>query len=87
MQIQPTSRLVLREGITTSKSIKNGRVLKFPNLAAILLAVAFTGDRMTDSQDPIRPIAQEAAATLKIPGYVDFLAADEAAVWVTNRGR
>ena len=38
-------------------------------------------------QDNVKPIAQAAVATLTIPGYVDFLAADGAGVWATNRGR
>ena len=32
-------------------------------------------------------IEKHAAATLKIPGYVDFLAAEGRAVWATNEGR
>jgi virginiamycin B lyase len=32
-------------------------------------------------------IDKHAVATLKIPGYVDFLAADGRAVWATNEGR
>lgn len=39
------------------------------------------------AQDPATPIADRAVATLKIPGYADFLASDGSAVWVTNRGR
>ncbi len=42
---------------------------------------------MHQPQESITPIAQAAAATLNIPGSVDFLAADGAAVWATNRGR
>ena len=38
-------------------------------------------------QDNLKPIAEAATATLTIPGYVDFLAADEAGVWATNRDR
>jgi len=33
------------------------------------------------------PIDQRAVATLTIPGYADFLAADGSAVWATNMGR
>lgn len=33
------------------------------------------------------PIADCAVATLTIPGFADFLVADEGAVWVTNTGR
>jgi virginiamycin B lyase len=33
------------------------------------------------------PIAQRANATLKIPGFADFLVADGESVWVTNKGR
>jgi DNA-binding beta-propeller fold protein YncE len=36
---------------------------------------------------PTEPIAQRAVATLGIPGFVDFLAADGEAVWATNRDR
>jgi YVTN family beta-propeller protein len=41
------------------------------------------------AQEPVTPtpIAAMALATLKIPGYVDFLAADGRAVWSTNEGR
>jgi virginiamycin B lyase len=38
-------------------------------------------------QDNVKPIAEAASATLTIPGYVDFLAADGAGVWATNRDR
>ena len=51
-------------------------------LIAVTLAVV-----SIHAQDPITPIAPAAAATLTIPGFVDFLAADGAAVWATNRGR
>jgi virginiamycin B lyase len=43
-------------------------------------ATAGPGSRST-------PIEKHAAATLKIPGYVDFLAAEGRAVWATNEGR
>jgi virginiamycin B lyase len=33
------------------------------------------------------PIAQHAVATLSVPGYVDFLAADGRGVWATNTDR
>ena len=36
---------------------------------------------------PVTTIARRALATLTIPGYVDFLAADGRAVWATNQGR
>ena len=36
---------------------------------------------------PLTPITERAVATLKIPGSVDFLAADGAAVWAINLGR
>lgn len=41
------------------------------------------------AQDPSTPtpIVKRAIATLTIPGYPDFLAADETAVWITNEGR
>ena len=46
---------------------------------------------METRNDPARafptPIAERAVATLTVPGFVDFLVADGAAVWVTNRGR
>jgi virginiamycin B lyase len=41
----------------------------------------------TRNSPPIKAIAERAVATLKIPGYADFLVADGDAVWVTNRGR
>src|SRR4029078_6868138 len=40
-------------------------------------------DRNTDTV----LIAQQAVATLTVPGYVDFLAADGRAVWATNTDR
>jgi virginiamycin B lyase len=43
-------------------------------------AAARPGSRST-------PIEKHAAATLTIPGYVDFLAAEGRAVWATNEGR
>ena len=36
---------------------------------------------------PVTPISSRAITTLSIPGYVDFLAPDGRAVWVTNEGR
>jgi virginiamycin B lyase len=47
------------------------------------------GVSLAGAQDtiPAVPISSRAAATLSIPGYVDFLASDGAAVWVTNEGR
>jgi DNA-binding beta-propeller fold protein YncE len=36
---------------------------------------------------PTTPIAARAVATLKVPGYADFLAADGRSVWATNEGR
>ena len=35
---------------------------------------------------PFTPIATRAIATLSIPGFVDFLAPDDRAVWITNTG-
>ena len=44
---------------------------------------------MVQAQDTIATtsIAARAVATLKVPGFADFLVADGKAVWVTNRGR
>jgi hypothetical protein len=39
-----------------------------------------------ESSDVV-PIAERAIATITIPGYADFLAADGRAVWATNEGR
>jgi DNA-binding beta-propeller fold protein YncE len=39
------------------------------------------------AQDEVTPIAKRALATLQIPGYADFLAADGNTVWTTNEGR
>jgi virginiamycin B lyase len=39
------------------------------------------------SSQPVIPITQRAVATLKIPGFADFLVADGDAVWTTNQGR
>jgi virginiamycin B lyase len=36
---------------------------------------------------PSTPIAARARATLKVPGYADFLVADGPSVWATNKGR
>jgi DNA-binding beta-propeller fold protein YncE len=52
-----------------------------------LLATAVLAVAATHVQDTVRPIADAAAATLTIPGFVDFLAADGSSVWATNRGR
>ena len=50
-----------------------------------------TSTSMATSNDPARApftlIAERAAATLTIPGFVDFLVAEDAAVWVTNVDR
>jgi len=35
----------------------------------------------------LTPITKRAIATLTIPGFADFLAADGTAVWITNEGR
>ena len=42
---------------------------------------------MTASQAAVIPIAEHALATLSVPGYVDFLAADGRGVWATNTDR
>ena len=50
--------------------------------------VAITAS-VVQAQDTVAttPIAARAVATLKVPGFADFLVADGKAVWVTNRGR
>ena len=50
--------------------------------------VAIAGPASPQAQiSTVTPISQRAVVTLKIPGFVDFLAADGEAVWTTNRGR
>jgi len=59
--------------------------------AAEVLIVTFLSARLCNlgAQEPVTatPIAERAIATLEIPGFVDFLAAEGAAVWITNEGR
>lgn len=57
--------------------------------SAWLALICVGGVSLAGAQDSIStvPIASRAVATLSIPGYVDFLASDGAAVWVTNEGR
>lgn len=56
-----------------------------------ILMVAFLAGCLskTSAQEPVTatPITERAIAALTIPGFVDFLAAEGAAVWITNEGR
>lgn len=54
----------------------------------VIVNVAITAS-VAQAQDKVAttPIAARAVATLKVPGFADFLVADGKAVWVTNRGR
>ena len=51
-----------------------------------LFAVAFSGLLHAQTTEVV-PIGQEAVATLRVAGFVDFLVADGEAVWATNQGR
>ena len=54
----------------------------------VAAVIAITAS-VVQAQDTVAttPIAARAVATLKVPGFADFLVADGKAVWVTNRGR
>lgn len=52
-----------------------------------VLILAFAAATSASAQEAVIPISERAVATLKIPDYADFLAADGSAVWATNRGR
>ena len=56
-------------------------------LILVLLTCAGTGITLAQTSPAEIPIAQQAVATLKIPGSADFLVADGESVWVTNQGR
>jgi len=52
-----------------------------------LLLAGISALGLAQPQELTSSISERAAHTLRVPEYPDFLAADENAVWVTNRGR
>lgn len=54
-----------------------------------LYLVGVLASGLAEPQEPssFSAIAERAAYTMRVPGYPDFLVADEDAVWTTNRGR
>lgn len=61
--------------------------MKRGSAIALGLAISSTVTQTGLAQDEATPISSRAVATLVIPGYADFLAADGSSVWTTNEGR
>jgi len=56
-------------------------------LPSVLVLAALASPARGQSDSATTDIASRSVATLKIPGYADFLAADGRTVWTTNTGR
>ena len=61
--------------------------MKVKTICLALITLGNAGYMYNQSSEAVTPIAQRAVATLKLPGFADFLVADGDAVWTTNQGR
>jgi YVTN family beta-propeller protein len=61
--------------------------MKVKTICLALITMGNAGYMYGQSSEAVTPIAQRAVATLKLPGFADFLVADGDAVWTTNQGR
>jgi virginiamycin B lyase len=61
--------------------------MKIRSICLALFILANAGCMRAQSAEAFTPIGQRTVATLHVPGFADFLVADDDAVWTTNQGR